>query len=123
MLVLGIDVGTQGARAIVADLAGVVRVEVSEAFPPETLVPTSQGAFEQDPRMWRAAVVRCLAEVVAELRGRGLDAADIAAAAVTSTSGTLCLADAQGEPVGNAIMYSDARAGLQGHGRRRSGRA
>jgi len=110
MLVLGIDVGTQGTRAIVSDLAGLVKAQVSEAFPPETLVSTSEGAFEQDPRMWRDALVRCLAKTVTALREQGLDASEIAAAAVTSTSGTLCLADPGGEPVGNAIMYSDARA-------------
>jgi D-ribulokinase len=110
MLVLGIDVGTQGARAIVSDLEGLVKAEVSEAFPPESLVSTSEGAFEQDPRMWRDALVRCLAKAVTELREQGLDASEVAAAAVTSTSGTLCLADGQGEPIGNAVMYSDTRA-------------
>lgn len=110
MLVLGIDVGTQGARVIVADLTGAVKAEVTEAFPPETLVSTGEGAFEQDPRMWRIAVESCLRGVVATLREQGLDADAIAAAAVTSTSGTLCLCDTHGEPVGNAIMYSDTRA-------------
>jgi sugar (pentulose or hexulose) kinase len=110
MLVMGIDVGTQGARAMVTDLSGVVKAEVTESFGAETLVSTGEGAFEQDPRMWREALELCLTGVVSKLADQGVAADAIAAVAVTSTSGTLCLCDARGEPVGNAIMYSDARS-------------
>ena len=110
MLVLGIDVGTQGARAMVTDLSGVVKAEVSESFGAETLTSTDEGVFEQDPRMWRTALERCLVGVVHKLADQGVAADAIVAAAVTSTSGTLCLCDAQGEPIGKAIMYSDTRS-------------
>jgi D-ribulokinase len=108
--VLGIDVGTQGARAIVVDLAGQVHAETASAFPAEQVFSTEPGRFEQDPCVWRKAVFEAVSGAVAGFLHSGHQATDIAALSVTSTSGTLCLVDEQGEPVGAAIMYSDSRA-------------
>ncbi|MCD6518779.1 MAG: FGGY-family carbohydrate kinase [Anaerolineae bacterium] len=108
MYVLGLDVGTQGVRALIVDLQGKVRSEASEAFPPETIL-TEGGRFEQDPSLWRRMVFQVLAQAVGGL-SEGGSAEQIVALSVTSTSGTLCLADEQGAPIGPAMMYSDARA-------------
>ncbi len=110
LFVAGIDVGTQGARVIIVDLDGCVNSEASEAFPASTLVSKRPGIFEQDPRLWREAVYASLAGAMRSFRQNGGHPEQVAALAVTSTSGTLCLADVEGEPLGPAIMYSDARA-------------
>ena len=113
MYLLGLDLGTQGARALIVDLDGRVRAEAERAFDPRPSADLPPGYFEQDPARWRAAVFAVLAEAVARLRNAGESPAEIAALSVTSTSGTLCLVDAAGEPVGPAIMYSDTRAGSE----------
>ena len=110
MFVLGVDVGTQGARAIIVDLEGRVNSEATGAFPTEQLAAPIPGHFEQDPRQWREAAFTAIAGAVGDFAAGGDDVAAIAALSVTSTSGTLCLLDERGEPVGTAMMYSDSRA-------------
>jgi len=108
--VLGIDLGTQGARAIVSDLAGRVAAEGSCALPADQVAPTQPGRFEQDPGQWREAILGAVGEAMTRFVAAGHAPSEIAALSATSTSGTLCLVDDAGEPVGPAIMYSDTRA-------------
>jgi xylulokinase len=110
LFVLGVDVGTQGARAIIVDLEGHVNSEAHGPFPTEQLASSIPGHFEQDPRQWRQAAFEAIAAAVSDFTALGFSAEAIAALSVTSTSGTLCLVDEQGEPVGTAMMYSDARS-------------
>lgn len=107
---MGIDVGTQGARALVTDLRGQVAADASSPFPASALAAPRPGYFEQDPRHWREALFDAVAQAVSRFVADGHAAQDIAALSVTSTSGTMCLVDTRGEPVGPAIMYSDARS-------------
>jgi sugar (pentulose or hexulose) kinase len=108
--VMGIDVGTQGARALIVDTAGSVQADGNAAFPLSQLTPEEAGFFEQDPRTWRAAVLDAIRAALAEFRSAGHAPGEIAALSVTSTSGTLCLIDANGEALRPAIMYSDMRS-------------
>lgn len=110
MLLLGIDLGTQGVRAVVVDPAGALVCEAACDFPPAALAAVQPGWFEQDPAAWRRALETALAEAVARLGRAGHAADEIAALSVTSTSGTLCLVDEAGATVGPAMMYSDQRA-------------
>jgi D-ribulokinase len=110
VFVLGIDVGTQGAHALIVDLVGTVAAEAHSAFAREEIVASAPGRFEQDPRLWRRAMFEALAAAMVRFSAIGHSAEEVAALSVTSTSGTLCLVDAHGEPVGRAIMYSDTRA-------------
>ncbi len=107
---MGIDVGTQGARALVADLQGRVLADAASDFPASDLAAPRPGYFEQDPRHWREAVFGALTQAMDRFRNAGHHAEEIAALSVTSTSGTMCLVDEGGEPIGSAIMYSDARS-------------
>lgn len=113
MYVMGVDLGTQGVRAVVVDSEGAVLCEATSAFPAAALQATAPGWFEQDTLQWRAALEATLSEVVARLGRAGKRADAIAALAVTSTSGTLVLVDDAGAPVGPAIMYSDLRAAAE----------
>jgi len=110
LFVVGVDLGTQGARVLVCDLHGKVYADAASAFPVSDLASSRPGYFEQDPRHWREAVFQALTEAVQRFRDGGCLTQDIVALSVTSTSGTLCLADQQGEPLGPAMMYSDARS-------------
>jgi len=109
---LGLDIGTQGARALVCvlpgqeDGKGQVVAQASQPFPPGTIPPDlPPGYAEQSPASWWQAAVTCLREVTAQVPPE-----TIHALSVTSTSGTLCLLDAEGEPLIPALMYNDARA-------------
>jgi xylulokinase len=109
---LGLDIGTQGARALVCvlpgqeDGKGQVVAQASQPFPPGTIPPDlPPGYAEQSPASWWQAAIACLRQVTAQVPPE-----TIRALSVTSTSGTLCLLDAEGEPLIPALMYNDARA-------------
>ncbi len=104
MLFAGIDVGTQGVRVMVADVTGAV---VARASAPLSTHTHPDGRVEQNPTAWWTAACSCLRQVTQTI---GAQTERIAALAVTATSGTICLLDAQGQPLGPAIMYRDQRA-------------
>jgi sugar (pentulose or hexulose) kinase len=94
---IGLDLGTQSVRAVLADAKGRV---LSRATRP--LTSHRDGVrHEQDPQAWLTAVDAVLAEV---------GATDLEGIAICSTSGTFLLTDRSGRPVTPALMYDDARA-------------
>lgn len=99
-LALGLDVGTSGVRCVALDSAGSVQARAEQPLPP----PQVQGArVTQDPRLWwQAADQAILATLGLLARER------VAAIAVDGTSGTLLLADAQGEPLTEGWLYAEA---------------
>jgi sugar (pentulose or hexulose) kinase len=110
---LGLDIGTQGARALVYDIPeeevreGRILAQAAEAFPVGTVSSSlPSGYAEQSPGGWWQAAVACLRQVTTQVPPE-----TIQALSVTSTSGTLCLLDRDGEPLLPALMYNDARAG------------
>lgn len=99
---LGIDLGTQGARVIVADETGR-----SLAVGATPLASHRVGErHEQHPDAWWAAVLAALRQA----DGAGGLLAQVDGIAVTATSGTVTLLGADGEATGPALMYDDARA-------------
>jgi D-ribulokinase len=100
---LGLDLGTSGCRSVAIDHAGRILAQ-ARADLPAPLSP-QPGWAEQDPAIWWAAVRKVLAEIAAALPRRQL-----CGLAVDGTSGTLLLADANGCPLGPALMYHDRRA-------------
>ena len=106
MIVLGVDVGTQGARALALDATGAVVAEARVAFAAPFAAGLPAGWREQDPRDWWAAVAGCLRQITTALGAR---VAEISGLAISATSGTVCALDADGEPLLPAIMYDDAR--------------
>ena len=95
-LFLGLDLGTSGARAVVIDSQGAEIATAKAAM-------AEFGSDPRDPEVWWQATQ-------AALRGalRGLDVLRIRALAVDGTSGTMLAVDAQGQPLGAALMYNDA---------------
>jgi len=66
------------------------------------------GASEQDPQIWRAAVLAVLRLVAPHLRGPSAPRV-----CVDATSASLLLATPRGTPLGPALMYDDTRAGAE----------
>jgi D-ribulokinase len=105
--VLGIDVGTSGVRSIAVTATGEV---LAEASAPLSDLPTSGAAHEQNAADWWSAVCQTIQELRRILETKG-QWQHLAGVAVTSTSGSLVLTDAQGEPLRPAMLYDDGRAG------------
>ncbi|HYO87462.1 MAG TPA: FGGY-family carbohydrate kinase [Candidatus Limnocylindrales bacterium] len=108
-VVIGVDVGTSGARAFAVNRAGVAVARASQSFSGSSHAPRA-GWAEQNPALWWEAVAACLRALSGQLGG-----AHVAALAVDSTSGTFVPLDATHRPLMPAIMYNDLRAaGLEG---------
>ena len=95
---LGIDIGTQGVRVVVATSAGVV---VDRASSP-LVVPAAGDVQEQDPMAWWSAVVDAVGRL-------GSSRAAVASLAVSCTSGSVCAMDGDGSVIGPGLLYADRR--------------
>jgi len=101
-LYIGIDLGTSGCRAIAIDDNGQPQAEASIALP----APQRNGTrCEQDPALWWRATGDCLEQLLTLI-----PTSEVTAIAVDGTSATLLLTDADGKPLGPALMYNDSRA-------------
>jgi D-ribulokinase len=101
---VGIDLGTQSARALAVTVDGTVVGEGRAA-----LRSRRDGVrHEQDPEDWWDAVGAATRAAMSQLQGvaaRGV--------AICSTSGTVLLVDRRLRPLSRALMYDDARAAAQ----------
>ena len=94
-LYLGLDIGTSGVRALVLDARG----EVADSSKAELPSPIEG---KQDAGLWWQALQDCLSALSVGTRAR------VKALAISGTSGTLLLADAELQAVGPACMYNSA---------------
>jgi D-ribulokinase len=104
-VVIGIDLGTQGIRALAVYAGGRVAAEAHVRLP-DTPGGLPAGWSEQDPREWRRAMMVCLRALTGQLPGQ----ARMAGVCIDSTSGTILPVDAVGNPLHNALMYNDQRS-------------
>jgi sugar (pentulose or hexulose) kinase len=101
-LVIGIDIGTSGLRAMAVDGTGRVSGEAKVALPP----PQVEGArVSQEPALWREATLAAIDGLSGQVTLR-----DVAAVAVDGTSGTMVAIDAAGHPLAPGLLYNDAAA-------------
>lgn len=104
-VVLGLDVGTGGVRVVAAVPNGTVLAEAQTALSDRR---DRHLIHEQDPTEWWSGVCSALGRVIGSL-DKAASFVDIKGIAVTSTSGSLVLADSSGQPVRPAMLYDDAR--------------
>src|SRR5947207_9042842 len=102
--VIGIDGGTESLRAHVFDITGR---SVGGAVSYYDTVFPAPGRAEQDPRDWWRAIGEAVRGAV---RAAQVDASDIAALALDTTSATVVLVDQAGNPLRRAILWMDVRA-------------
>lgn len=95
-LVIGIDLGTSGARAVVADTSMAIFAQSASPL-------SAHGANPRDPAAWWSAVQAALAGAL-----RDIDRSQVRAIAVDATSGTVLPVDAAGTPLAEPLMYNDA---------------
>jgi len=99
MVFIGIDVGTQGVRAIAADETGKVLAGAHREYKNFNRAKL-EGYKEQAPEDWWDALL----EVIDEMDIEKPDAI-----CIDGTSGTIIALDENDQPIGNAIMYNDVR--------------
>ena len=105
--VLGIDMGTGGARVGIFDLNGNPIVFCSESYPLYT--PTS-GRAEQNPDEWWEAICKASRRAIAE---SDIDPHCIKGMSVDTTCCTVLLSGDDMVPLRNAILWMDVRASQQ----------
>ena len=101
-IVLGIDLGTQGAKALVVDAASGRALGRGAA--PLAVDAPRPGAAEQDPDAWIDAVTQA---VRAALAAPGIDPAAIAAVGVSGQQHGCVALDASDRPVRAAKLWCD----------------
>ena len=105
MLVLGVDLGTGGARAIVLDADdGNV---LARASSPVALHHPVAGASEQNPNDWWMAACSAIGTAIADA---GCSGDDIKAVGLTGQMHGCTLVDANNAPIRPAILWNDQRS-------------
>ena len=94
-LVLGIDMGTSGARVVALGPDLGVAATASRRL-------SDLGSDPRDPALWWQAVAQSLEACLA-----AVDPAAVVALAVDGTSGTVLPVDAAGRPLATPMMYND----------------
>lgn len=105
--VLGIDMGTGGARVGIFDLQGTPIVFCEESYP---LYTPASGRAEQKPEEWWASICRASRRTIAE---SGIDPVRVRGMSVDTTCCTVLLAGDDMVPLRPAIMWMDVRASRQ----------
>ena len=104
---LGIDISTTGAKALLIDPAGRV---ISSATTPLALSTPRLLWSEQDPLDWWRGIVQSIRRA---LEQGGISGAAVAAVGLTGQMHGLVLLDGRGEVLRPAILWNDQRTGAQ----------
>ncbi|MBC5737446.1 xylulokinase [Lawsonibacter faecis] len=104
---LGIDLGTSGAKTVLFDTVGVPIASHTAAYP---LRQPRNGWAEQDPHDWWRAVQETVGAVLAE---SGADPSSIRGVGLSGQMHGLVLLDAQGHVLRDAILWCDGRTQAQ----------
>lgn len=102
---IGLDVGTSGAKCIAADEDGRVLASSTQEYP---LYTPKRGWAEQNPADWWNAVVRGLKVILPKV-----DARSIVGASLSGQMHGLVALDARGEVIRPAMLWCDQRTQKQ----------
>ena len=107
MVLLGIDIGTSGAKVVALAADGRVVAKAVREYPLETPRP---GWAEQDPAWWREAAFAAIRDVLSQ---PGVDAGSIAGISFSGQMHGLVPLDRQGRVIRKALLWCDQRTGKQ----------
>ena len=106
-MLLGIDLSTTGAKALLIDEKGSV---VSSATTPLSLSTPRDLWSEQEPRDWWEATVNSIKQALSDADSSG---AEVAAIGLTGQMHGLVVLDDEGEVLRPAILWNDQRCGAE----------
>jgi len=101
---LGVDVGTEGCKALLFNTEGKSLARSYNRYP--VIVPEPSWA-EQDPLLWWDGVRKSIREV---LKKAHVSVENIVCVSLTGQSPVLVAVDGRGKPMMNAIIWMDRRA-------------
>jgi xylulokinase len=104
---LGIDIGTSGAKALLIDADGGVIASATEEYPLYTPRPLWA---EQEPEEWWRATVGAIRAVLARAE---IDPSHVAGLGLTGQMHGMVALDAQGQVLRPCIMWNDQRTAAQ----------
>jgi xylulokinase len=104
---IGADVGSQSIKGVLLDDTGRIR---AEAGSPVSIVHPAPAWAEQDPRSWESALAAVVGTLLHDAR---VPAAEVSTLALGCQVDGVVPIDADGEPVGRAIIWLDRRAEAQ----------
>jgi xylulokinase len=104
---LGLDIGTSGAKALLCDDSGRVLATAMTEYPLHT--PQSLWS-EQEPADWWRGAQTALREVIAN---SGVDAREIAALGLTGQMHGAVFLDTKGEVIRPALLWNDQRTAAE----------
>src|SRR6185437_550938 len=99
---LGLDLGTSSAKAVVLDTGGTVLAQASAGYPVTSAQP---GYAESDPELWWQAVAGCAREAVAAAGG-----SPPVAIGLSGQMHGLVMTAADGRALRPALLWADSRA-------------
>ena len=102
-VVIGLDLGTGGVRAIAVDLQGHVVAQTTKSYP---LLTPQPGWTEQNPADWIEASLAALSDVSQQLHG-----ASVIALGLSGQMHGMVPLDANGKVIRPAILWNDQRTG------------
>ncbi|WP_036487819.1 xylulokinase [Myxosarcina sp. GI1] len=102
-VVIGLDLGTGGVRAIAVDLKGRIVAQATYSY---SLLTPHPGWTEQNPSDWIESSLKALSDVTQQLNGRQAIALGLSG----QMHGMVPL-DAQGQVIRPAILWNDQRTG------------
>jgi xylulokinase len=105
MFLLGLDVGTSGAKALLCDDGGRVLASATVEYPLHTPRPLWS---EQDPADWWRGAKEALRQVVA-----GVDPGQVAAIGLTGQMHGAVFLDERGEVLRPALLWNDQRTAAE----------
>ncbi|MGJ3242536.1 MAG: xylulokinase [Opitutales bacterium] len=104
---IGIDVGTSSAKAVLIDATGQVLATAAPEYPFQTPKPLWA---EADPADWWAATRKAIPAVIEQA---GIDGRDVAGIGLTGQMHGLVLLDEAGDVLRPCIMWNDQRTARQ----------
>ena len=104
---MGIDISTTGAKALLVNEQGKVIAAKSNELPLSTPKPLWS---EQDPADWWNGILKSIQELLQET---AIDSHEIAAIGLTGQMHGLTMLDAKGDVIRPAILWNDQRTGKQ----------
>jgi xylulokinase len=106
-LLLGLDIGTTGAKALLIDESGAVRASATVDYP--LLTPRRLWSEQHPADWWRATCAACRSV----LQAARVSGEAVAGIGLTGQMHGLVLLDARGEVLRPAILWNDQRTGSQ----------